>query len=121
MVTENEITTMFEPLARGDMASFLANIEPDVDWTVKAAFQEGTKPLSATWAGPLHLEVQNIIVSGNQAAVELKAVKTRIKNGQPFPNEYTWILGFNEKGKVATVRAYMDTDLVTRVIDSVAA
>ncbi|KAF4865024.1 hypothetical protein CGCSCA1_v014051 [Colletotrichum siamense] len=133
MVTENEITTMFEPLARGDMASFLANIEPDVDWTVKgvhckisghykslAAFQEGTKPLSATWAGPLHLEVQNIIVSGNQAAVELKAVKTRIKNGQPFPNEYTWILGFNDKGKVATVRAYMDTDLVTRVIDSMA-
>lgn len=39
MVTENEITTMFEPLARGDMASFLANIEPDVDWTVKGYCQ----------------------------------------------------------------------------------
>ncbi|KAI1046443.1 hypothetical protein LB505_013141 [Fusarium chuoi] len=79
-------------------------------------FQQGTRALSSTWAGPLHLVVQNIIIEGNQAAVELKAVNTETKSGDPFPNEYTWVLGFNDSGKIATVRAYMDTDLVTRVI-----
>jgi hypothetical protein len=72
-------------------------------------FQQGTRALSSTWAGPLHLVVQNIIIEGNQAAVELKAVDTKTKNGDPFPNEYTWVLGFNDSGKIATVRAYMDT------------
>jgi ketosteroid isomerase-like protein len=65
--------------------------------------------LSSTWAGPLHLVVQNIIIEGNQAAVELKAVNTKTKSGDPFPNEYTWVLGFSDNGKIATVRAYMDT------------
>lgn len=57
----------------------------------------------------MHLVVQNIIVDGNQAAVELKAVNTKTKDGEPFPNEYSWILGFNDEGKIITVRAYMDT------------
>ncbi|KAH7253352.1 SnoaL-like domain-containing protein [Fusarium sp. LHS14.1] len=130
MVTADHIRAIFEPIARGDMASFWPHVEPDVDWTVKGAhckisghyksvaeFQQGTRPLSSTWAGPLHLVVQNIIVDGNQAAVELKAVDTTTKSGDPFPNEYTWVLGFNDNGKIATVRAYMDTDLVTRVIE----
>ncbi|EEU37578.1 uncharacterized protein NECHADRAFT_87460 [Fusarium vanettenii 77-13-4] len=116
MVSADHIRAIFEPIARGDMASFWPHVEPDVDWTVKE-FQQGTRPLSSTWAGPLHLVVQNIIVDGNQAAVELKAVDTTTKSGDPFPNEYTWVLGFNDNGKIATVRAYMDTDLVTRVIE----
>jgi hypothetical protein len=53
--------------------------------------------------------VQNVIIEGNQAAVELKAVDVKTKSGDPFPNEYTWVLGFNDSGKIATVRAYMDT------------
>ncbi|KAM6524603.1 hypothetical protein FALCPG4_010213 [Fusarium falciforme] len=80
-------------------------------------FHEGTRPLTSLWDGPLHLVVQNIIIEGNQAAVELKVADTKMKSGDPFPNEYTWVVGFNDKGKIATVRAYMDTDLVTRVIE----
>ncbi|KAH7110161.1 hypothetical protein EDB81DRAFT_873887 [Dactylonectria macrodidyma] len=130
MVTHEHVRTIFDSVASGDMVSFWPHVDPNVDWTVKgtfckisgryksaAAFQEGTKPLSSTWAGPLHLVVQNIIVDGNQAAVELKAVNTKTKDGEPFPNEYSWILGFNDEGKIITVRAYMDTDLVTRVIE----
>lgn len=47
----------------------------------KAAFQEGTKTLSSTWASPLKLKIQNIISDGRQAAVEMKAVDTKCKNG----------------------------------------
>ncbi|KAL5610553.1 hypothetical protein FOBRF1_006670 [Fusarium oxysporum] len=130
MVTHEHVRDIFSGPSKGDMASFWPHVEPNVDWTVKGAhckiaghyksieeFQQGTRALSSTWAGPLHLVVQNIIIEGNQAAVELKAVDTKIKSGDPFPNEYTWVLGFNDNSKIATVRAYMDTDLVTRVIE----
>ncbi|KAF5642464.1 uncharacterized protein FTJAE_3621 [Fusarium tjaetaba] len=130
MVTHEHVRNIFAGPSKGDMASFWPHVEPNVDWTVKGAhckvsgryksieeFQQGTRALSSTWAGPLHLVVQNIIIEGNQAAVELKAVNTQTKSGDPFPNEYTWVLGFNDNGKIATVRAYMDTDLVTRVIE----
>ncbi|KAF5675987.1 hypothetical protein FCIRC_7218 [Fusarium circinatum] len=130
MVTHEHVRNIFAGLGKGDMASFWPHVEPNVDWTVKGAhckiagryrsieeFQQGTRALSSTWAGPLHLVVQNIIIEGNQAAVELKAVDTKTKSGDAFPNEYTWVLGFNDSGKIATVRAYMDTDLVTRVIE----
>ncbi|KAG9494996.1 hypothetical protein J7337_013225 [Fusarium musae] len=130
MVTHEHVRNIFAGPSKGDMASFWPNVEPNVDWTVKGThckvsgryrsieeFQQGTRALSSTWAGPLHLVVQNIIIEGNQAAVELKAVDTQTKSGDPFPNEYTWVLGFNDSGKIATVRAYMDTDLVTRVIE----
>ncbi|KAF7552180.1 hypothetical protein G7Z17_g4503 [Cylindrodendrum hubeiense] len=128
MVSADQIKAIFEPISQGDMTTFWPHVAEDVDWTVKGTcqisghyksikeFQQGTKALSSTWAGPLHLVVQNIIVDGNQAAVELKAVNTKTKSGEPFPNEYTWILSFNEEGKIATVRAYMDTHLVTHVI-----
>jgi ketosteroid isomerase-like protein len=72
-------------------------------------FQQGTRALSSTWAGPLHLVIQSLIIEGNQAAVELKAVGVKTKSGDPFPNEYTWLLGFSDNGKIASVRAYMDT------------
>ncbi|KAF5693634.1 ketosteroid isomerase [Fusarium denticulatum] len=130
MVTHEHVRNIFAGPSKGDMASFWPHVEPNVDWTVKGThckvsgryksieeFQQGTRALSSTWAGPLHLVVQNVIIEGNQAAVELKAVNTQTKSGDPFPNEYTWVLGFNDNGKIATVRAYMDTDLVNRVIE----
>lgn len=35
MVTADHIRAIFEPIAKGDMASFWPHVEPDVDWTVK--------------------------------------------------------------------------------------
>lgn len=64
--------------------------------------------------------MQNIIIEGNQAAVELKVADTKMKSGDPFPNEYTWVVGFNDKGKIATVRAYMDTYVVRLCMKRVA-
>jgi ketosteroid isomerase-like protein len=78
----------------------------------KAAFHEGTKALSSTWASPLKLKIQNIISDGRQAAVEMKAVDTKCKNGLPFTNEYTWVCEFNDENKIVAIRAYMDTWVV---------
>ncbi|KAJ5660678.1 uncharacterized protein N7484_000050 [Penicillium longicatenatum] len=82
----------------------------------KAEFHEGTKALSSTWASPLKLEVQNIICDGRQAAVELKAVDTKCKNGLPFTNVYTWICVFNEQNKIVKIRAYMDTNILLETL-----
>ncbi|KAJ5833645.1 hypothetical protein N7474_001956 [Penicillium riverlandense] len=129
MPTTEQVRDIFAPLGEGKGPLFFEHIADDVDWQVKgtfcpisghyhskAAFHEGTKPLSSTWATPLKLEVQNIICDGHQAAVELKAVDTKCKNGLPFTNEYTWVCEFNEQNKIVKMRAYMDTDLVVRAI-----
>ncbi|KAL4894497.1 hypothetical protein BDV59DRAFT_200841 [Aspergillus ambiguus] len=129
MPTTEQVRAMFAPLERGEGPAFFQNVVDDVDWVLKGTFCEvsghyhskaefnaGIKALSATWAGPLKLAVQNVICDGRQAAVELKAVDMVCKNGLPFSNEYTWICEFNDDNKIIKVRAYMDTDLVTRCI-----
>lgn len=75
----------------------------------KKEFHDGTKSLSSIWASPLRLVVENIICDGYQAAVEMKAVDTKCKNGLPFTNEYTWVCEFNDQNKIVKIRAYMDT------------
>ncbi|KAI0973195.1 hypothetical protein F4678DRAFT_478379 [Xylaria arbuscula] len=130
MPTVQQIQALFEPFSRGDGPSFFNNVVDNVDWTVqgahckiaghyksKAEFHEGTRALSSTWAAPIKLVVQDVLLDGNKAAVELKAVDTTTKNGQPFPNVYVWIISLNDEGKIVKVRAYMDTDLVSRVIE----
>jgi len=79
-------------------------------YTSAAAFQEGTRALSSTWANPLKLVVQNVISDGGSTAcIELKAVDVKCKNGLPFTNEYAWICHFNGENKIVKVNAYMDT------------
>ncbi|KAF7177656.1 hypothetical protein CNMCM7691_006017 [Aspergillus felis] len=129
MPTPAEVRAIFEPFERGNAAAFFAHIADDVDWQVKGTFcpisghyrskdefHNATKSLSSTWASPLKLQIENIISDGRQAAVELKAVDTMCKNGLQFTNEYTWVCEFNEENKIIKIRAYMDTDLVSRAI-----
>ena len=35
MVTVEQVKSMFEALSKGDAATFVTNVEPNVDWTVK--------------------------------------------------------------------------------------
>ncbi|KAK4936726.1 hypothetical protein LTR10_022450 [Elasticomyces elasticus] len=122
MASKQDIEAIFDNFAKGDLGAFFSHIDPNVDWTVKGtycpisghynsakAFQEGTAALSKTWAVPLKLVVQDILVEGNQAAVELKAVDVHCKNGLPFTNEYVWLVTFGDNKKIVKVRAYMDT------------
>ncbi|CAI7599752.1 unnamed protein product [Penicillium pancosmium] len=129
MPTAEQVRDIFAPFEKGNAALFFDNISEDVDWQVKGTycpiaghyhskgeFHEGTKALSSTWASPLKLQVENIICDGHQAAVEMKAVDTKCKNGLPFTNEYNWVCEFDDKNKIVKIRAYMDTDLVVRAI-----
>lgn len=99
-----------------------------VDWTV-----EGTHPpagryrsksesrartfarLAPLMRGPLTLRVEQILIDGDRAAVELRSAAIA-RNGKRFDNRYCWILRV-AGGKIVEVRAYLDSALVRQVID----
>ncbi|KAL2820925.1 hypothetical protein BDW59DRAFT_150515 [Aspergillus cavernicola] len=127
--SKDDIHAIFEPLSRGEILTFFENVADDVDWTVKGTFfemaghytskkdlREKMKVLNAVFATPLKLVVKHILWDGLYAAVELRAEDTYCKNGLPFINEYAWICRFGGQNKIVEVRAYMDTDFVTRAI-----
>lgn len=61
------------------------------------------------------LKVNNILLDGNTAAVEMESLSTA-NNGKPFNNTYCWIVQF-ENDAIVKVRAYVESALVQRVID----
>ena len=63
----------------------------------------------------MKMEVVNVMVDGDMAAVELKAHATT-KSGTNFANEYCWVCRF-EGEKIVQVRAYLDSALVKRVLE----
>ncbi|KAH7357517.1 hypothetical protein BKA66DRAFT_612629 [Pyrenochaeta sp. MPI-SDFR-AT-0127] len=130
MPSLEKIRAIFDTIGQGNMPGFFAHVDDNVEWTVKGtfcpisgqykskeAFHNGTKALSSTWATPLKLVVQDIVHDGrNKAAVELKAVDVKCKDGLPFTNEYVWVCHFNDEDRIVRINAFMDTDLVTRAI-----
>jgi ketosteroid isomerase-like protein len=61
------------------------------------------------------LKVNNIIVQGNTAVIEMESLSTAL-NGKPFNNTYCWVVNF-ENEVIVKVRAYVDSALVQKVID----
>jgi len=127
-IDEQYVRQHFELLS-GHADDFFARVSPTVDWTVMGShalsghytslqhFRESTfARLNPRMQSPLALKVSQVIVSGQQAAVELSA-DGKQKNGSPFDNKYCWIVGYNEKGIVEAVRAYLDGILVNQAIN----
>jgi ketosteroid isomerase-like protein len=59
------------------------------------------------------LYVEDVLVSGDWAVVELHSLATA-KNGLRFDNRYCWACRF-AGGEIAQVRAYLDSALVARL------
>jgi uncharacterized protein len=74
-------------------------------------------------SAPLHIRVINIIGGGtgeNWATVEMEGT-ARCKNGMDYNQRYVWCTrwdGDGDNAKIVQVRAYLDTSLVDRVIES---
>lgn len=59
--------------------------------------QEGAlAKIGAGLKEPLKLKVNNILVDGDWAAVEMSAVGAVSKQGWPFDNEYCWVCRFDQ-------------------------
>jgi hypothetical protein len=126
--TPNRVSEVFKGLENGDGATFFERVADDVDWTVmgthplaghyrsKKAFREGTfAKLSQVLPQGAQLHVEDLIVKGDEAVVELHSLATA-KNGIRFDNRYCWVVYFRD-GLIVRVRAYLDSAMVARLFE----
>jgi hypothetical protein len=122
------VREIFKERENGDGAAFFEHVAADVDWTVmgthpraghyrsKKAFREGTfDKLNKVLPGGVQLHVQNVLVDGDEAVVELPSLATA-KNGMRFDNWHCWIVYF-ERDVIVRVRAYLDSAMVARLFN----
>ena len=127
-ITLDRVRNIFKGLENGDGAAFFEHVADNVDWIV-----EGTHPLAGHYlskkafiAGTFdklgqvlpqgaQLHVENLIVSDDEAAVELHSLATA-KNGMRFDNRYCWVVYFRD-GVIVRVRAYLDSAMVARLFE----
>ncbi|HMK53745.1 MAG TPA: ketosteroid isomerase [Methanobacteriaceae archaeon] len=127
-ISLGEVQKLFNNLKFGNSGLFFDRVTDDVHWTVM-----GTHPLAGTYHSKqeflshtfkrlnkilqegVFLQINNIILNGNIAVVEMESLSTA-KNGKPFNNTYCWIVYFKDD-YIVKVRAYVDSALVKQVID----
>jgi hypothetical protein len=127
-ITSDRVREIFRGLESGDGAAFFDHVADNVDWIVegthplaghylsKKAFVEGTfAKLDRVLPQGAELHTENVIVQGDQAAVELHSLATA-KNGMRFDNRYCWIIYFQD-GVIVRVRAYLDSAMVARLFE----
>jgi uncharacterized protein len=127
-ITAEYVSEIFKGLQEGDGAAFFNHVDDQVDWIVegthplaghyrsKAAFIEGTfAKLGKVLPKGAQLHVENILISGDDAVVELHSLATA-KNGLRFDNRYCWVLHFAGK-TIDVVRAYLDSAMVSRLFE----
>ncbi len=125
-ISAERVREIFRRLETGSNAEFFEGVASDVDWTVmgdhplsgrftnKRDFLAGTfAKLPPVLQPGSRLRVEEVLVAGDQAVVELRVTATT-RNGQPFDNRYCWVVYFREE-VIVRVRDYLDTALVTRL------
>ena len=125
-ITADRVREIFKGLQSGDGAAFFDHVADNVDRTVegthplaghylsKKAFIDGTfAKLAKVLPQGTELYVEDILVSGDWAVVELHSLATA-KNGLRFDNRYCWVCRF-AGSKIVEVRAYLDSALVARL------
>src|SRR5579859_2165356 len=127
-VTAEYVHQFFKGLEEGDGDSFFDRVDDNVDWIVdgthplaghyrsKVAFIEGTfAKLSKVLPKGAQLHIENILISGDVASIELHSLATA-RNGFRFNNRYCWIVYF-ENDVIVRVRAYLDSAMVARLFE----
>lgn len=128
-LTKEYVQEVFSYLEKpGQTSKFFDYVVDNVSWKVK-----GTHPLAGCYLSKEHfiqstfgrlakvlkegviLKVDNILISGSFAVVEMHALSTS-NWGEAFNNEYCWIVGFKD-GQISEVRAYLDSALVAYIIN----
>ena len=125
-ISTSRVREIFRGLETGSGEAFFEHVADDVDWTVmgthplaghylsKQAFREGTfAKLGIVLPKGAQLHVEQVLVDGNEAAVELHSLAIA-RDGMRFDNRYCWIVSFKDE-LIVRVRAYLDSALVTRL------
>jgi uncharacterized protein len=128
-ITKNEVREIFSYWEKGRSDLFLDHMTENFEWTVM-----GTHPLSGVYKGKeaylngafkrlsevlredISLEVSAIYLDGHTAIVELKSFMTAL-DGTSYNNCYCWIVHFNEDKRIVAITAYLDSALLSKVIE----
>lgn len=79
------------------------------------------KRLGRNLTGPIKFTATRVIVDAEReqdgwwCTVETKGEATRT-TGQPYNNEYAWLMRWNDEGKIVEIRSYWDTMLSEKVL-----
>jgi uncharacterized protein len=127
-ISEADVRAIFRHMETGNRPAFLAAVHDDVDWTVmgthplaghytsKADFVAATyERLKRILVGDSMMTITSVLMAGETAIVEMRGRATA-KSGDPYNNVFCWICTFKD-GKIAKVRAYLDSWLVQHIID----
>lgn len=129
--TPQEITTLFAHLTSNNPSAFFTHVSADVDWELLGThplaghykslsdWKAGAlEPINAVLREPLKLQVRNVVGGGDQewACVELFADAV-CKDGMEYPQRYSWVMRFDDRGMIVQVRAYLDSALVQKALD----
>ena len=127
-VTRNYIDNAIRLLEIGAIEQFLTNfIAENVGWIITGSsvlagvytsrndfINKAISRLKSSLDGGIQWSVNNVIIDGSFAVLEMTS-KAVAKNGQPYNNQYVWILEFDGK-MFHKVRVYFDDVLVDKII-----
>ncbi|KAI5458187.1 hypothetical protein BGZ63DRAFT_407483 [Mariannaea sp. PMI_226] len=129
-LTKAELEAIFadHPLTNG--GAFWSRVAEDVDWTIMGSgpgtgryrnltdLRDNTiGKLVKVLAGPPEIKMVNVVFGGENyewTTLELEARGMR-KSGKEYFNRYALVIKWNEDGKVAMVRDYLDTAIIEEI------
>jgi uncharacterized protein len=123
MDNKQTVQAIMDALARSDRTSLFDAMSDDVRWRWMGVskwsktFEGKTEVIGDLFGGveetlsDFGVEVHNIIAEGDHVAVEHSG-RNETPDGRSYNNNYCWVLSFRD-GRIAEVREYMDTQLVT--------
>ncbi|SRR5579871_2265841 len=120
------IADAFAAWSHGDGRPFFKLVADDVHWTVtgstpisrtytsKKDFRNALQAMSDHLATELKIAVRDVIADGDKVAVQFDS-HARGKNGVAYDQTYCWVMRL-EQGRVRELTAYLDTELVSRLL-----
>jgi ketosteroid isomerase-like protein len=119
---------IFAELSQGNSKPFVESLADDVRWTIigttkwsrtfdgkQAVLTELIGPLRAQFTDPIRVTAHRFIAEGDNVVVEARGQATT-KAGKAYNNTYCWVFRLADS-KVQELTEYMDTALVTVVLD----
>lgn len=123
------ITEAFRFMEEGDIESFFAYVDDDVEWTVmgshslagvyhgKASMRNGSfLPLNRDLRDGAAVRIRHQKVCGDHAVVEAETVPTDYAT-KTAPYSYCWVMEITD-GLITRGRAYVDAALILRMTTS---
>ena len=128
MISRDHVARIFRHLEENQAQRFYDHVSDQVEWTVM-----GTHPLAGTYCSKQEflervsrslgtrleddraMKVSHVHVDGTTAIVEMN-LNAATRSGEPFYNTYCWVTEFDRHGKIAVVRAYLDSVAIERLM-----